>query len=123
MFAYGGTNIPTVGQVRFKCQFSDSIIYANFIIVPLDVKTVLGLDSCIKLKFVQRSRTNRSNSSSHDATIQTKTDNIVDSINDSKQTIQTKTDLVDIDIGNEQIIQTQTYRADVSSATQTTTEL
>ena len=38
LYAYGGSDIPIVGQVNFKCQFNDSTIYSNFIIVPLNVK-------------------------------------------------------------------------------------
>ena len=53
LYAYGGTNIPSIGKVKFVCQFENKKVDTEFIIVPLDVKTVLGLDSCIKIGLVR----------------------------------------------------------------------
>ena len=41
LYAYGGTNIPSIGKVKFVCQFENKKVDTEFIIVPLDVKTVL----------------------------------------------------------------------------------
>ena len=53
LYAYGGTNIPSIGKVKFVCQFENKKVDTEFIIVPLDVKTVLGLESCIKIGLIR----------------------------------------------------------------------
>ena len=49
---YGGKKLPTVGKVKIKCKFNSVEIDTYFHVVDMNVKTILGLDSCFKLKFV-----------------------------------------------------------------------
>ena len=53
--AYGGYSLPVVGAVKIKCQPTSNkklSFLCEFIVVDAKVKTVLGLDSAIKMKFV-----------------------------------------------------------------------
>ena len=57
--AFGGFNLPVIGKIfvncRRKCENSESQ-KLEFIVVKSKVKTVLGLDSSIKLKFIDMSQ-------------------------------------------------------------------
>ena len=48
---YGGSDIPTVGKISLKCslQNSDSKIDSEFMVVPLNVTTIIGLDTTVRL--------------------------------------------------------------------------
>ena len=50
--AYNGTHIPCLGYVYLDFKSSDTKHKLQFFIVPIKVATVLGLASCIDLKFV-----------------------------------------------------------------------
>ena len=53
LYAYGGTALPCLGRTQFNCCFENKNIDTEFIIVPMNVKTILGLDACIKLGLVR----------------------------------------------------------------------
>ena len=59
--AYGGSKLPVMGKVKVSCGAGNLKIDTDFIVVDTDVKTVLGLDSCIKLKFVKLNNINAVN--------------------------------------------------------------
>ena len=50
--AYGGKKLPTVGKLKLNCKLNGLEFNAYFHVVKLKVKTILGLDSCSKLKLV-----------------------------------------------------------------------
>ena len=53
--AYGGTPLPVVGLIKVKCSPINNIKLTTdieFVIVNIQVKTVLGLDSCLKMRYV-----------------------------------------------------------------------
>ena len=50
--AYGGTKIPVKGSCKLKCELNNMTVVTDFIVIPLTVKTVLGLDSCCRLGIV-----------------------------------------------------------------------
>ena len=91
LYAYGGTQLPSLGKVTFECKFNDNLINTEFFIVPLHVRTVLGLDSCVRLGLV---RPHAPDSSSPQTLPQTMTDS--DQTNslkliDDKDKVQTAT--------------------------------
>ena len=49
---YGGHKIPTLGTVNLNCILNNTVLDTKFIIVPLDVKTIIGLDTSSRLKLV-----------------------------------------------------------------------
>ena len=51
--AYGGTKIPVKGVCKLKCQYKNQNLSLKFVVVPLNVTTVLGLDSCSRLGIVK----------------------------------------------------------------------
>ena len=50
--AYGGHNIPVLGKVHLNCKWNDKSVHTEFVIVPLDVKTIIGLDTSSRLELV-----------------------------------------------------------------------
>ena len=52
---YGGSNIPVKGEVKLNCEYNDIAINSTFIIIiPLNVKPVIGLKTSCKLGIVNR---------------------------------------------------------------------
>ena len=54
--AYGGSNIPVIGKISVNCCPIDNTSWCEkteFIVVNTKVRTVLGLETCIKLQFVR----------------------------------------------------------------------
>ena len=51
--AYGGTKIPVLGKIKVNCKLHDESVVTDFIIVPLNVKTIIGLDTSSNLKVVK----------------------------------------------------------------------
>jgi len=50
---YGGTNIPISGEVNLKCKINGISVNSKFIVVPLNVKPVLGLHTSYQLGLVK----------------------------------------------------------------------
>ena len=54
--AYGGYSLPVVGSVKIKCNSENDLknySLCEFIVVDANVKTVLGLNSSITMKFIK----------------------------------------------------------------------
>ena len=49
---YGGGNIPVSGEVNLNCKFQNNNVNSKFIVVPLEVKPVLGLHTSYQLGLV-----------------------------------------------------------------------
>ena len=54
--AYGGNKIPTVGRIKLECICNKIRLKCDFYVVPLDVKTIIGLESSFKLRLVSPRR-------------------------------------------------------------------
>ena len=54
--AYGGNKIPTLGYVNLNCTLDETSLPVKFIVVPLRVRTVLGLESSIRFGLVSPRR-------------------------------------------------------------------
>ena len=55
--AYNGSVIPSIGHASLSCKFNYSDIDIDFMIVPIDVSTVIGLETATDLGLVHPSRT------------------------------------------------------------------
>ena len=49
---YGGAHIPVSGEITLDCRLNNGIVNSKFIVVPLNVKPVLGLHTCYQLGLV-----------------------------------------------------------------------
>ena len=54
---YGGAHIPVSGEINLDCRLNNGIVNSKFIVVPLDVKPVLGLHTCYQLGLVNPNST------------------------------------------------------------------
>ena len=48
--AYGGAEISILGKVKLNCMFNKVSVKLELIVVPIELKTIIGLDTCCKLQ-------------------------------------------------------------------------
>ena len=68
--AYGGTEIPILGKVNLNCKFNKVLVRAEFIVVPMEAKTIIGLDTCCKLQLVTPGQTDKTECKSENKCVQ-----------------------------------------------------
>lgn len=54
LVTFGNNIINTIDKVKLECTYNDKLEYLEFVVVDLDTYGILALQSCIKLKLINK---------------------------------------------------------------------